>query len=285
MNAANTALDIVGKSVRVTRDELESQMEAAGCDARVIGSTISTLIRRGELAVDDEDRIALGDEDAIEQARQERESRKQGRDRPPPRDEITPTQIRDRIVAFVTECKHGVKARGVVEHMNGYTTEANVWYHLKQLVSHQQLRKAGQLYMPPGGANSPVEPNLDATEPTAPIVDVQAACAEAEEQSRPTEQPSDKAPPETGDPVTAGQPEAATTTLEDIVAKHSRRTADSFIEAVTRQQHGAGLIQSPFAKPPPTAEATVGGIQITIRANTPDQAARMLAAALAAIQP
>lgn len=44
-------------------------------------------------------------------------------------------------------------------------------------------------------------------------------------------------------------------------------------------------IQSPFAKSPPTAEATVGGIQIIIRANTPDQAARMLAAALAAIQP
>lgn len=269
MNAATTALDIVGKSVRVTRDELEVAMEAAGCDGRAIGSTISTLIRRGELAVDDEDRITLGDEEAIEKARQEREARKQGRDRPPPpRDEITPTQIRERIVAFVTECKHGVKARGVVEHMNGYTTEANVWYHLKQLVAHQQLRKAGQLYLPEHAKNAPVEPDLDATAPTAPIVDVAAVCAEAEELSRP--EPEMKGKPE-HEPVNM-QPHAReqraherVRTIADVAAKHAATVPE------------AGGIQE--------AVANLGDIQIRIITRSAVLSARMLAAALAAIQP
>lgn len=253
MNAATTALDIVTKSVRVTRDELEVAMEAAGCDGRLIGSSISTLIRRGDLVVDEEDRITLGDEETIERNRKEREARKQGRDRPPPpRDEITPTQIRERIVAFVTECKHGVRARGVVEHMNGYTTEANVWYHLKQLVAHQQLRKAGQLYLPEHAKNAPVEPDLDATAPTAPIVDVAAVCAEAEELSRPDIQPL---PPKL----------ERVCTIADVVAKHAATVPE------------AGGIQ--------VARATVGAITIEITTRSAVQAARILAAALAAIQP
>lgn len=81
MNATTAILERVRSVAKIDRDALIADMER-DFDPKLVSSSVSTMIRRGELQELESGEIALGDEDAIARAREEREQRKRDRDRP-----------------------------------------------------------------------------------------------------------------------------------------------------------------------------------------------------------
>jgi hypothetical protein len=201
MNAAAAILEHVGKVAKIDREALIAEIERTH-DPKVVSPTISTMLRRGELKELANGTIVLGNEEDIEKARQEREQRKKDRDRPTmpppsPSPHVAPVAGKPRpgshptAVAICAELQSLVDKHGPLRatDLNKYlSTElgTNLYYHLKAMTERGELIKRGALY-----ATSPAqfEPrnasDLGAEEPTAAIVDVGAAVAEAEELSRP----------------------------------------------------------------------------------------------------
>ena len=191
MSVAGDILEYVQLTKNATREAIISEVERTH-DPKVVYSTLSTMIRRGELKELSNGNIALGSEEEIEKARKEREQRKQERDRPkmPPQAQVAPvpskprlgsTQaaltIAQRIQALVTE-RGPLTANEIAAHVPGLVGN-NVYHHCKSMVERGELIKRGREY-------AVSETQFERTEaPTAPIVNVTQAVAEAKELSQP----------------------------------------------------------------------------------------------------
>lgn len=270
MNPNTLAIDLVRNATRITREELEAAMDGKVLP-RIIGSTISTLIRRGHLVEHDDGRLEVGDEAAIEAAKAEREQRMAERDAALPGKPELPASVLEAATKprSLDPKSHPVHKPGSAAHANALTRKMllavmahgpltaaeigqhvpdihgnNVYYHCKQLVERGELLKRGTRYAVTAEQFDQPAPVV---EPTAPIVDVQAACAEAEEMSRPESKAE------------------RIRTIAEVAAKHARTVED------------AGGVQ--------VARATVGGVSVEVTAFSAREAARILAAAVAAINP
>lgn len=201
MNAAQAILEHVGRVAKIDRDALIAEIERTH-DPKVVSSTVSTMLRRGELQETKTGHIVLGDEEVIEKARQERERRKAERDRPQmppasPTPHVAPVASKPRpgshksaveicaqLQALVD--KHGpIRATDLNKHLSE-DLGTNLYYHLKAMTERGELLKRGALY---GTSPAQFEPrpaaDLSAETPTAPIVDVAQVVADAQAESKP----------------------------------------------------------------------------------------------------
>lgn len=268
MNANTLALDIVRDSTQITRDELEAAMDGKVLTA-IIGSTVSTLIRRGHLVERDDGVLEIGDENTIEAAAREREQRKAAppvepvykshREDPSMRQypEATDEEFRAMTVSariLHTLGKHGPQSPGDLAKRCAAQSVQGAYTTLLLLKGRGQIRKVGKLYEL--AHPSTTVPRLE-VEPTAPIVDVQAACAEAEELSRP--EPA-KVPPVY---VPVAPKAERVRTIGDVAEKHAPASER------TEKPHRA------FAELP--------GVRITVEADHRTAAALALAGAVRAL--
>jgi len=257
MNAAQAILEHVGRVAKIDRDALIAEIERTH-DPKVVSSTVSTMLRRGELQETNTGHIVLGDEDAIEKARQERERRKAERDRPQmpppsPTPHVAPVAGKPRpgshpsAVAICAQLqalvdKHGpIRATDLNKHLSE-DLGTNLYYHLKAMTERGELLKRGVLY---GTSPAQFEPrpaaDLSAETPTAPIVDVAQALAEAEAESRAETPPpaakadtatrpgSNPTPPATPKPAPPPNPPRVKS-IADIARKHAPSTDEHVLQ-------------------------------------------------------
>lgn len=255
MNANTLALDIVSRSSRITREELEAELDGKVL-AAVIGPTIATLIRRGHLVERDDGVLEVGDEEAIEAAAREREERKATPPAPVAkshRDDPSlrhyPPQTAEGFAKLSVQAKvlyvlghQGPMRPADLARACKASSENAAYTALTHLRAAGKIRKVGKLYELATPATQAAPP---LPEQGGPIVDVQAACAEAEEQSRPEPAPITPLPPKR-EPVR---------TIAEVAQRYLGQTAN----------------------------ATVGSVAVTVHADSREQAARMLAAALGAM--
>lgn len=268
MNVNNLMFDTVRGDPKCTREYLATVLEPHMLPS-TIGATITGWIRKGVLVEQDDGTLRLN-ESAAEADQREREQRKAERDRPKmppasPTAHVAPVASKARpgshpsAVAICAQLqaivdKHGPIRASDLNKRLGEDLGTNLYYHLKAMTERGELLKRGALYGTSPAQFEPRAADLSADTPTAPIVDVPAAVADAEEQSRPQASPF---PPPGFTPLPP-KPDRVRS-IADLAAKHA---------------------------PPPApglATATVGGFSITVVGGTPAQAVDILSAALRAL--
>lgn len=276
MSVAGDILEYVQLTKNATREAIISEVERTH-DPKVVSSTLSTMIRRGELKELSNGNIALGSEEQIEKARQEREQRRQERDRPkmPPQAQVAPvpskprlgsTQaaltIAQRIQALVTE-RGPLTANEIAANVPGLVGN-NVYHHCKSMVERGELIKRGREYAVSESQFERIEA------PTAPIVNVAQAVAGAKELSQ-------RAPPVLPD-TTAESAAAA------IACKPSARNQPSIPNAddLSRIKSIADIARKHAHAAPEEHVLQLGDIYIAVTAPA-TVATRVLSAALAVL--
>ncbi len=199
MSAATAILDYVGRVGKIDRDALIAEIEREH-DPKVVSPTVSTMLRRGELKELANGHIALGSEESIEQARQEREQRKANRDRtkmPPPSPTPHVAAVHDKprqgshptAVAICSNLqtivdKHGPLRAADINRRLDSDLGSLLYYHLGAMVERGELLKRGALYgTSPEQFEPRNKPDMSAATPP-PIVNVAAVEAKSEKESR-----------------------------------------------------------------------------------------------------